>query len=98
MCMKRFMYLLNVFMDIYIYTYIIYICFRYRPIEFDGWNDRHYNLPFVGERFSLVWFTPLGVMLEDLWWLKLPPFSTSLSPPCLSISPSPLLPHSSAAE
>ena len=23
---------------------------RYRPIEFDGWSDRHWTLPFSGER------------------------------------------------
>lgn len=31
---------------------------RYAPHEFDGWRSRHWTLPFVGERFSLVWFTP----------------------------------------
>ena len=34
---------------------------RYRPLEFDGWGVRHHTLPFCGERYSLVWFTPLGV-------------------------------------
>ena len=33
---------------------------RYRPIEFNGWIQRHWVLPFRGERFSLVWFTPKG--------------------------------------
>merc|ERR1719428_1919403 len=33
---------------------------RYRPLEFDGWNQRHWTLPFDGERFSVVWFTPVG--------------------------------------
>ncbi|GMI03031.1 hypothetical protein TrLO_g8883 [Triparma laevis f. longispina] len=33
---------------------------RYRPVEFDGWKERHYTIPFKGERFSLVWFTPKG--------------------------------------
>ena len=33
---------------------------RYRPREFDGWRERHYTKFFVGERFSLVWFTPKG--------------------------------------
>ena len=33
---------------------------RYRPLEFDGWKQRHWTLPFGGERFSLVWFTPHG--------------------------------------
>ena len=31
------------------------------PLEFDGWRERHWTLPFKGERFSLVWFTPLTV-------------------------------------
>jgi tRNA U38,U39,U40 pseudouridine synthase TruA len=43
---------------------------RYRPLEFDGWMQRHWTLPFVGERFSLVWFTPLGITDDDLWWWK----------------------------
>lgn len=33
---------------------------RYRPLEFDGWTQRHWTLPFKGERYSLVWFTPRG--------------------------------------
>jgi hypothetical protein len=33
---------------------------RYNPIEFNGWTQRHWTLPFRGERFSLVWFTPKG--------------------------------------
>ncbi|CAE7718890.1 unnamed protein product [Symbiodinium sp. CCMP2592] len=33
---------------------------RYRPLEFNGWTQRHWTQPFVGERFSLVWFTPAG--------------------------------------
>ena len=33
---------------------------RYNAIEFDGWNQRHWTLPFKGERYSLVWFTPKG--------------------------------------
>jgi len=33
---------------------------RYNAIEFDGWKQRHWTNPFIGERFSLVWFTPLG--------------------------------------
>ena len=32
---------------------------RYAPLEFDGWRERHWTLPFRGERFSLVWFTPV---------------------------------------
>lgn len=37
---------------------------RYNPIEFNGWTQRHWTKPFTGERFSLVWFTPLGC--EDM--------------------------------
>lgn len=33
---------------------------RYAPLTFDGWRQRHWTLPFEGERFSLVWFTPSG--------------------------------------
>ena len=33
---------------------------RYKAIEFDGWKQRHWTLPFIGERYSLVWFTPKG--------------------------------------
>eukprot|EP00934_Nitzschia_sp_Nitz4_P005397 Nitzschia sp. Nitz4//scaffold251_size28233//9144//11447//NITZ4_008133-RA/size28233-processed-gene-0.11-mRNA-1//-1//CDS//3329544241//5387//frame0 len=33
---------------------------RYNAIEFNGWKQRHWTLPFVGERYSLVWFTPKG--------------------------------------
>jgi hypothetical protein len=33
---------------------------RYKAIEFNGWKQRHWTLPFVGERYSLVWFTPKG--------------------------------------
>jgi len=33
---------------------------RYRPLQFSGWTQRHWTLPFAGERFSLVWFTPRG--------------------------------------
>ena len=31
---------------------------KYKPLEFDGWRSRHWTLPFRGERFSLVYFTP----------------------------------------
>ena len=31
---------------------------RYAPLTFDGWRQRHWTLPFEGERFSLVYFTP----------------------------------------
>lgn len=31
---------------------------RYIAKEFDGWKQRHWTAPFVGERYSLVWFTP----------------------------------------
>lgn len=43
---------------------------RYKPLEFDGWMQRHWTLPFVGQRFSLVWFTPLGITEDDLFWWK----------------------------
>lgn len=33
---------------------------RYRPLEFNGWTQRHWTRPFFGERYSLVWFTPKG--------------------------------------
>lgn len=33
---------------------------RYNPVQFDGWKQRHWTLPFGGERYSLVWFTPKG--------------------------------------
>jgi tRNA U38,U39,U40 pseudouridine synthase TruA len=33
---------------------------RYKAIEFNGWKQRHWTMPFVGERYSLVWFTPKG--------------------------------------
>jgi len=33
---------------------------RYKPLQFNGWTQRHWTLPFEGERFSLVWFTPKG--------------------------------------
>ncbi|CAM9753336.1 unnamed protein product, partial [Ectocarpus sp. 4 AP-2014] len=33
---------------------------RYRPLEFNGWTQRHWTRPFSGERYSLVWFTPKG--------------------------------------
>ena len=33
---------------------------RYSPLEFDGWAQLHWTAPFRGERYSLVWFTPLG--------------------------------------
>lgn len=32
---------------------------RYKPLEFNGWKKRHWTAPYIGERFSLVWFTPL---------------------------------------
>ena len=31
---------------------------RYAPHAFDGWTQRHWTLPFDGERFSLVYFSP----------------------------------------
>ena len=33
---------------------------RYKPIEFNGWTERHWTWNYVGERYSLVWFTPSG--------------------------------------
>ena len=33
---------------------------RYKPLEFNGWTERHWTRPFLGERYSLVWFTPIG--------------------------------------
>lgn len=42
---------------------------RYQPLEFDGWKERHWTLPFHGMRYSLVWFTPLGVDESDFFWL-----------------------------
>eukprot|EP00933_Yihiella_yeosuensis_P066569 TRINITY_DN7090_c0_g1_i2.p1 TRINITY_DN7090_c0_g1~~TRINITY_DN7090_c0_g1_i2.p1 ORF type:complete len:464 (-),score=70.37 TRINITY_DN7090_c0_g1_i2:207-1550(-) len=43
---------------------------RYKPLEFDGFAERHWTLPFKGERFSLVWFRCLGVEEDQLFWLK----------------------------
>jgi len=43
---------------------------RYKPLEFNGWQSRHSTLPFIGERYSLVFFTPRGIDLEDMFWLK----------------------------
>ena len=33
---------------------------RYKAVEFNGWKQRHWTMPFQGERYSLVWFTPKG--------------------------------------
>ena len=33
---------------------------RYRPLEFDSGSQRHWSLPFRGERYSVMWFTPVG--------------------------------------
>jgi len=33
---------------------------RYSPLLFHGWRQKHWTLPFQGERFSIVWFTPQG--------------------------------------
>ena len=38
---------------------------RYKPVEFDGWRERHWTELFMGERFSLVWFTPAGYLPGD---------------------------------
>ena len=42
---------------------------RYKPLEFDGWSERHWTLPFFGSRYSLVWFTPLGVDPAEMFWV-----------------------------
>ena len=42
---------------------------RYKPLEFDGWSERHWTLPFSGSRYSLVWFTPLGVDPAEMFWV-----------------------------
>ena len=34
---------------------------RYQPLKFHGWQQRHWTKPFHGERYSIVWFTPLGL-------------------------------------
>jgi tRNA U38,U39,U40 pseudouridine synthase TruA len=39
---------------------------RYKPLQFDGWKLRHWTRPFSGERFSLVWFTPEGIIERKL--------------------------------
>jgi tRNA U38,U39,U40 pseudouridine synthase TruA len=39
---------------------------RYKAAEFDGWKLRHWTRPFLGERFSLVWFTPALGFGKDL--------------------------------
>eukprot|EP01041_Mallomonas_annulata_P008441 gene8441-17406_t len=49
---------------------------RYRHLEFDGWGQRHWTLPFSGERYSLVWFTPLGA--EDSNIRVLPRFKSQI--------------------
>jgi tRNA U38,U39,U40 pseudouridine synthase TruA len=41
---------------------------RYKPIEFNGWKQRHWTLPFKGERYSLVYFTPLGTDEKRMFW------------------------------
>lgn len=33
---------------------------RYKAVEFNGWKQRHWVMPFKGERYTLVWFTPKG--------------------------------------
>jgi tRNA U38,U39,U40 pseudouridine synthase TruA len=38
---------------------------RFAPCTFDGWRERHWTLPFEGERFSLVWFTPAAATQQD---------------------------------
>jgi tRNA pseudouridine(38-40) synthase len=44
---------------------------RYKALQFNGWTQVHWTMPFVGERYSLVWFTPLGC--EDMVPQLLPP-------------------------
>jgi diketogulonate reductase-like aldo/keto reductase len=39
---------------------------RYSPAQFNGWKQTHWTLPFSGERYSLVWFTPLGCEEMDI--------------------------------
>jgi hypothetical protein len=55
---------------------------RYQPIEFNGWKQRHWTMPFVGERYSLVWFTPKGCEGMRGIDLKLPEVQDD-SMPCL---------------
>ena len=38
---------------------------KYQPLEFNGWKLRHWTEPFIGERFSLVWFTPEMIGVDD---------------------------------
>ena len=37
---------------------------RYKPLEFDGWQRKHWTAPFTGERYSLVWYTPCGCVVD----------------------------------
>ena len=37
---------------------------RYNPLEFNGWKQLHWTAPFLGERFSLVFFTPAMTLAE----------------------------------
>jgi len=32
---------------------------QYTPLQYNGWGCRHWTSPFVGERFTLNWFSPL---------------------------------------
>lgn len=47
---------------------------RYAPLQFDGWRERHWTRSFAGERFSLVWFTPLAVAAPNALKPPPPPF------------------------
>lgn len=38
---------------------------RYEPLEFNGWKQLHWTAPFLGERFSLVYFTPATTLADD---------------------------------
>jgi len=49
---------------------------RFSPLTFDGWRERHWTLPFTGERFSLVWFTPAAYN-QEASALRYPAASTS---------------------
>jgi hypothetical protein len=33
---------------------------RYKAIQLNEWKQGHWTMPFKGERYSLVWFTPKG--------------------------------------
>ena len=39
-------------------------------MQFDGWSQRHATMPFIGQRYSLVWFTPQNINKEDMYWTE----------------------------